>query len=507
MTLRLILGDQLNPEHWWFQQVNDDVTYVMMEIRQETDYVRHHIQKIAVFFLAMRRFRDFLIREGHRVIYLALDDPANRQSLDRNIRKLIQDGGFDHFEYMEADEYRVDQQLIDLSHALTVPVERCSSEHFLCDRNRFQGLAKTPVMETFYRELRVELNILMQGDQPAGGQWNFDKENRKRMKSGTATPEPPVFEDDEWSVIIDLIQQSGIKTIGKAAAQPKFFATTRAQVDKILDHFLTDRLASFGHYQDAMNRGVHTAFHSLISVPLNLKLISPKTVVERTLAYWQSHPNIPLSSVEGFIRQIIGWREYVSLIYWYSMPSYTSHNYFQHTAPLPAVFWTGETNMRCLSEAIGQSLSTAYAHHIQRLMITGNYALLTRSHPDEVDAWYLGIYSDALQWVQLPNTRGMSQYADGGMMATKPYISGANYINKMSDYCVSCPFDPKQTIGPQACPFNSLYWQFIGDHLDQLSGNHRMAMMLRSYQNKPAAERAAIRVQAKQHLSEIRSTH
>lgn len=504
--LRLILGDQLNVEHRWFDQVDDEVTYCMFEMRQETDYVTHHIQKVLAFFLAMRAFADKLRDRGNRLIYLEVDHPKNLQDLGENIEMLIQRLGIEKFEYQLPDEYRLDQQLKEICGEINVPSEVFDTEHFLTERDEVKNYfsEREFLMERFYRHMRKKHNVLMQGDKPLGGRWNYDRENRKKIPDGVEIPSPNWFER-EVGDLMEKIESAGIKTMGRLEDRTLRWPVTREEAITALDYFIDKLLPNFGKYQDAMTHRSPFLFHSRLSFALNVKLLHPLEVIraveQRMDGDEEDETN--LAQVEGFIRQILGWREYMRGVYWAKVPEYFTKNYFEHTAPLPSWYWTGETKMECLHHAINQSLDHAYAHHIQRLMVTGNFALLAGCSPDEVDAWYLGIYIDAIEWVEITNTRGMSQYADGGLLATKPYISSANYINKMSDYCKNCKYDPKKKTGEDACPFNSLYWNFLMKHEKLLEKNHRMSMMYNLLNKMDEEERRELKNQAEKYLGII----
>ncbi|MFN7118349.1 MAG: cryptochrome/photolyase family protein [Saprospiraceae bacterium] len=500
-TLRLILGDQLNRHHSWFQQQNDHIHYIFMETRYEANYVRHHIQKIVAFFLAMRAFAEELRQQGHQVIYLTLDDPENFQSIPDNIKYLIQKHDFQRFEYQFPDEYRLDVALTQLCETLPIATQAVDSEHFLTARydlrDFFKG-KKTYLMESFYRAMRKKHRILMEPDgvTPLTGRWNYDAENRKKLPDNQPIPNTLTFERDATS-IVKMLENFNIKTLGKIDAAHFSWAVTREENLQVLQEFVQRRLAKFGDYQDAMTQRDEILFHSRLSFALNTKQLHPLEVINTCIEYaLQNQHTISFSALEGFIRQIIGWREYMRGVYWAQMPSYRTLNYFNHHAPLPDWYWTGATKMNCLQHAINQSLNTSYAHHIQRLMVTGNFALLLGCNPDEVDAWYLGIYIDAIEWVEITNTRGMSQFADGGIVGTKPYVSSANYIDKMSDYCQNCFYNKKQKYGERACPFNSLYWDFYDRHADKLAKNPRIGMMYRTWEKMDSEERARILQQA-----------
>ena len=337
----------------------------------------------------------------------------------------------------------------------------------------------------------------MQQGQPEGGQWNYDKNNRKKWKGTPSIPLAYIPKTKELEALQKVIEAAGVKTIGKMNTQNFLFPFSREEALEQLGYFCEHLLVHFGDYQDALHTEEINLFHSRVSFALNVKLINPLEVVQTVIGYYRSHDaEIELAQVEGFVRQIIGWREYMRGIYWKEMPHYAEKNALDNHNPLPDFYWTGETKMNCLHHAINNSLDNAYAHHIQRLMITGNFALLAQVHPDAVDQWYLGIYADAIEWVQITNTRGMSQWADGGIVATKPYVSAAAYIHKMSNYCDSCVYDKKKRLGEDACPFNSLYWNFLDDKKQFFAKNNRMAMMLRLLEKIPPQELAEIKARA-----------
>lgn len=505
-TLKLILGDQLNQSHSWFHQKDENVTFLLMEMRQETDYVKHHIQKITTFFAAMREFKKFLEENGHQVIYLMINDDENQQNIDKNIQQLIKKHDFEHFKYLLPDEYRLDLQLKNLCEKIEISTSHKDTEHFLTQRmdvaEFFKG-KKQFVMESFYRMMRKKYNILMEGKDPVGGKWNYDEENRKKYKGEVQIPEEYSYHIDVTEIVKD-IEKSGCKHFGSINPQNFNWPVNRQQGLQFVRYFCKNLLPYFGKYQDAMYSEEKFLFHSRISFALNSKMITPLEVIEKVLYYWQENEEeIDIAQVEGFIRQVMGWREFMRGIYWAKMPEYTEKNYFAHDRKLPDFYWTGETKMNCMHHAIKQSLDEAYAHHIQRLMITGNFALLNMTDPDEVDNWYLGIYIDAIEWVEITNTRGMSQFADGGIVGTKPYVSSANYINKMSNYCKKCHYDYKIMYGEKACPFNSLYWNFYDAHRDKLEKNQRIAMMYRVWDKKSGDEKGEILEQAKYYLEKV----
>lgn len=508
-TIRLILGDQLNHQHSWFDKVDDKTIYVFMEVRSETDYATHHIQKVVAFFLGMRAFANHLTQAGHRVHYLQLDSPENLQRIPDNLAKLADALKAENIEYQLPDEYRLDEQLKGFGESDKRNVTACDTEHFMTGRDDmstfFKG-KKRYTMEYFYRDMRKKFDVLMDDDgEPTGGAWNFDHDNRNKLKKDVEMPPLRTFSADIVE-IQSMLTAHGVTTIGTIDPDNWVWPTTRSEALETLSDFVSQRLQLFGTYQDAMTTRDPFLFHARISFALNSKLISPREVVEKVEDYYKKHRDeIEINQVEGFIRQVIGWREYMRGIYWVHMPAYATMNKLEHTEELPEWYWTGETKMTCLSHAIGQSLEHAYAHHIQRLMITGNFALLLGVNPDAVDAWYLGIYIDAIEWVEITNTRGMSQFADGGIVGTKPYMSSANYIHKMSDYCKECHYDRKIRHGEKACPFNSLYWAFVDRHRERLARNGRIAQMVRLWDRMGTEEQELTLNQAKQYIQNANS--
>jgi len=507
-VLRLVLGDQLNPLHSWFASVRDDVVYTLMEVRQETDYVHHHAQKIIAIFAGMRALAQSLARAGHRVHYLAIDDADNTQSITANLDWLRARYGVSAFEYQAPDEYRLDQQLAAYCANLDCPSAMVDSEHFLTARDEAQRIfagRRQWLMEYFYRQMRLVHKVLVEQDgKPAGGQWNYDHDNRKPWR-GTP-PEPlDVRAQHDHSGLWDTIAGAGVASFGRPDAARIVWPLDRAEALQHLDGFIQHGLPHFGDYQDAMSTKASRLFHSMLSFALNTKMLHPREVIAEAEDAWRSG-HAPLHAVEGFIRQILGWREYVRGVYWANMPGYGEHNVFGHKADLPSWFWDGKTKMNCLRHAIGQSLDDAHAHHIQRLMVIGNFALLAGLDPGQVHQWYLGVYVDAFEWVEMPNTIGMSQFADGGLLATKPYVSSAAYIDRMSDYCKGCHYDKKARLGERACPYNALYWDFFERHAERLSGNQRLGMVYRNLEKMDDQARSAFQERAaslRAHLDEL----
>ncbi len=481
-TLRFILGDQLNLNHSWFQEKDENVIYFMAETKQETGYTRHHIQKIVAFFLSMRNFAQELKNQGHKVIYYEIDDKNNQQDLPSNLNQLIEEHHIEHFEYLYPDEYRLDMKLKTFCNKLDISSQAYNTEHFYTEREdieKFYEGKKEMTMEYFYRDMRKKHGIMMLDDKkPEGGQWNYDKSNRKKWSGKPEIPEAKTFNHD-IEAVLNQLEKMEVKSMGNIDKDNFPWPTSRAECLDVLDYFCNKLLVHFGDYEDALHTDQKFLFHSRLSFAMNSKMLSPKEVIETTLDYYYDHKDeIDISQVEGFVRQILGWREFMRGIYWKEMPDYKSKNKLQNTNKLPELYWTGKTDMNCLKHAVNQSLDDAYAHHIQRLMILGNFALLTMTDPNEVDAWYLGVYIDAIEWVELTNTRGMSQFADGGIVATKPYVSSGSYINKMSNYCKSCKYSVSKKEGDDACPFNNLYWNFLHEKKEHFENNQRMNMMM-----------------------------
>lgn len=508
-VLRLVLGDQLNMQHSWYANQDPSILYVLMEIRTETDYVWHHIQKACAFFAAMEHFAMHLQDSGHQVTYIKLDDPLNQQSIAANCDALIGQHKIERFEYQLPDEYRLDETLKAYAKQLAISMQVYDTEHFFSSRDElglFFANKKGLLMETFYREMRKKHGILLNGKEPAGGKWNFDEQNRHKLPKHHK-PYPPLLFDNNVRAQYDRLVQAGVKTIGNINPENFYWPINRVQALALLHYFTGHCLPLFGTFQDAMHTDEWSIYHARLSFAMNSKILSPKEVVQAAIAAWQAAPDqIAINQLEGFVRQVLGWREYMRGIYWLKMPEFEGLNYFAHIRKLPNWYWSGKTKMNCLKHSIGQSLEHAYAHHIQRLMITGNFALLAGINPDDVDFWYLGIYIDAIQWVEITNTRGMSQFADGGITGSKPYTASANYIHKQSNYCDNCHYDRSKRIGDHACPFNSLYWDFHDRHRDKLQHNPRLSMVYRLWDKMNPQNREAILLRANyclEHLEEL----
>jgi deoxyribodipyrimidine photolyase-related protein len=505
-TLRLILGDQLNSNHSWYKTTDASVTYIMLEVMQEQQYVMHHVQKILAFFAAMRNFAHQLTKKGHRVIYINLNDKDNKQDFEQNLKQIVKQEKITRFEYQLPDEYRLDEQLKNICSRLTIETGTADTEHFLTERldvKNFFGDKKRYLMESFYRHMREKLHILMQEDKPLGNRWNFDADNRKKY-DGKVPLEPPILYNHDVSALKAMVDKMGVKYFGNVDAAHLVWPLSRQEALQSLAYFCDNLLPSFGTYEDAMLQDHISLFHSRMSFAQNVKMISPVEIVSKVLSHYEKNQDkITLAQVEGYIRQVVGWREFMRGVYWAHMPGYEEMNFFNHTTEIPHWYWDGKTKMNCLSKCISQSLDDAWAHHIQRLMVIGNFSMLAGIHPDEVDAWYLGVYIDAIQWVEITNTRGMSQFADGGIIGSKPYVASAAYINKMSDYCKHCHYDYKKKVGDRACPYNSLYWNFFDRNADRLQNNPRIGMAYVTLKKMKPDEKALLMQQAEQYLGDL----
>ena len=497
-TLALILGDQLSPHIAALRACEPGDTVVLMaEVSDEAQYVQHHKKKLALVFSAMRHFAAELRALGWQVDYVTLDDPANSGSLAGEVARATQRHGTERVVVTEPGEWR-------LAGALEGWAEILPDDRFLVSHAQFDAWAagrKALRMEYFYRDMRRQTGLLMDGDKPAGGQWNFDADNRRPAARDLLMPQPLRFEPDETTrAVLDLVASRFGNHFGQL--EPFWFATTRADAEAAFAHFLKTALPQFGDFQDAMLVQEKFLYHAVVSPYLNCGLLDPLAVCRAAEAEYRAG-RAPLNAVEGFIRQIIGWREYVRGIYWREGPDYVRRNALNATRPLPSFYWTAETDMACLRAAIEQTRDEAYAHHIQRLMVTGNFALLAGVDPHEVHEWYLAVYADAYEWVEAPNTVGMSQFADGGLLGSKPYAASGAYINRMSDYCAGCKYDVKVKAGPGACPFNYLYWDFIARHRELVKANPRMAQMVRGWDQFSADRQAEVKADAARFLSQL----
>ena len=502
-NLVIVLGDQLDEQSTALQNFDPahDVVW-MAEVAEESTHVWSAKQRIAVFLSAMRHFAQDLRARGLPLVYTQLNDAGNQGTLALELSQTIDQLQPSGLVMTAPGDWRVLQSLRTVATKHQLPLDLRDDTHFFTTVRDFAAHAKGRKqlrLEYWYRELRHKTGILMDGKEPVGGQWNFDADNRESFgKAGPQNVPPPT------RFAPDAITQEVVALVnGQFASHPGSlhsfgWPVTRANALLVLQAFIKERLPLFGQYEDAMWSGEPWLYHSHLSSALNLKLLNPREVVQAAEdAHRAGHA--PLAAVEGFIRQILGWREFVRGIYWTEMPEYLERNALNAQAELPVWYWTGNTDMACLKDAIGQTLEHGYAHHIQRLMVTGLYALLLGVKPQAVHTWYLSVYVDAVEWVELPNTLGMGQFGDGGLMASKPYVASGKYIQRMSNHCKGCKYDPAQSTGATACPYTTLYWDFLMRHEVLLKKNPRMAMQLKNLARLDDAAREAITTQANAH--------
>ncbi|MDJ0958039.1 MAG: cryptochrome/photolyase family protein [Arenicellales bacterium] len=504
-ALRLILGDQLNHNISSLKDCDRGCDVVLMcEVRAEATYVKHHKKKIAFLFSAMRHFACELTERDYRVDYVKLDDKDNTGSIKSEVHRAIQKHNPDRVIVTFPGEYRVLEDIRNWRKAFDLEVEVRSDGRFLCSTEEFSVWAenrKQLRMEFFYRDMRRRHSVLMHNGEPEGGKWNYDAQNRKPPKSGLELP--PAYRakmDNVTREVLNLVAERFGDHFGDL--EPFHFAVTRRQALYALRKFIDERLLHFGEYQDAMLEGEPWMYHSHLSLYLNCGLLDPREVVQKAeQAYYDG--GAPLNAVEGFIRQIIGWREYVRGIYWLKMPQYANENYLEAKRRLPRLFWGNETQMNCLRQCIKETKENAYAHHIQRLMVLGNFALLAGVDPKQVNEWYLVVYADAYEWVEMPNVTGMVLFADGGVLSSKPYAAGGNYINKMSNYCEGCAYSASEKNGSNACPFNYLYWDFLIRNKKRLQTNPRLSLVYASISRMSKTKIDAIRADAQRFFKSL----
>lgn len=504
-SIRLILWDQLSEFISSLKGYNPEVDIIFMcEVWNEATHVKHHKKKIAFLFSAMRHFAEDLRHKGYNVEYTKLNDFCNAGSLRGEVKRVLQKQTFDRIIITHPGEYQILEDVNSWEDEFRIDVEIREDNRFLCSPNEFASWAKDRKqlrMEYFYREMRKKYNILIKDGYPIGGQWNYDVENRKPPKEGLNIPSPYIGKADNITQEVICLVSEYFKT-HFGDLDPFYFAVTREDALQVLDQFIEQRLCYFGDYQDAMLQGEPWMYHSHISFYLNCGLLLPLECVKAAEEKYHKR-EAPLNSVEGFIRQIIGWREYVRGIYWLKMPDYADANFFKANRRLPDFYWTANTKMNCLRQCVIETKQNSYAHHIQRLMVLGNFALLAGIDPKDVNEWFLIVYADAYEWVELPNVSGMILFADGGYLASKPYAAGGGYINKMSDYCKNCSYKVTKKNGSDACPFNYLYWGFLDNNRKDLEGNHRVSMMYKILDRMSEKKQKAIRDDCKIFLSSI----
>lgn len=513
--LVLILGDQLSHELASLKQAPADSVIAFCEVEEEGRYVPHHPHKIAMMLAAMRHHAQELRECGWRVHESRLEDPDNLQRLASEAERLAALYQCDGVLVTRPGEWRLLDDFLARREAGSVRWEVLEDTRFFTTPAAFAGWAegrKQLRMEYFYREQRRDTDLLMEGSEPAGGKFNHDHDNREPIPDDFHAPPPPVHAHHADATTREVLALVAARFGEQASDKERHFgslenfnwAVTRAQARSDLTHFLDHCLADFGRYQDAIEDSDPFLFHSRLSAALNIGLLSPQEVCSAVDAAWR-RGEVPINSAEGFIRQILGWREYVRGIYWTRMPGYKRENRLEASRNLPEFFWTGDSGMRCLDQAIASTREHAYAHHIRRLMVTGNFALLCGVKPEALCDWYLAVYVDACEWVELPNTLGMVLHADGGLMGSKPYCASGKYIDRMSNHCARCQYSPKKVTGPHACPFNSLYWHFIERHREALSRNPRMSLVYGSWRRMKDDKREALLQQADAFLARLDS--
>lgn len=509
-NLVLVLGDQLDRDSAAFDRFDDATDAVlMMEVEEEASYVPQHKARLVLFFAAMRHFRDELRERGRTVRYIELSDRANKGSFAAELERQVKRLRPQKLVLIKPGDYRVAEAIRATCRKLDLAVEVRDDRHFLCTSDEFADFAadhKSLLLETFYRRMRRRHRTLMDGDEPLGGRWNFDADNRESFgKNGPDHIKAPrSFRPDETTrAVMEMVERRFPEAPGSLAQFD--YPVTHEQARAALRDFIQHRLANFGRYQDAMASGRPYLYHSRLSCVLNLHLLHPRVAIEAACAAHEKG-EAPLNAVEGFVRQILGWREYIRGVYWLKMPDYADLNALGAELPMPAFMWSGDTDMNCVRESVGQLVDHAYAHHIQRLMVLGLFSMLLGVRPYAVHQWHLSMYADAIDWVSLPNVLGMSQYGDGGIVGTKPYSASGSYISRMSDYCRGCRYDPRQATGEGACPFPTLYWDFLDRNRSKISDNRRMQLQLRNLARKDSEERRAIRKQA-DHLKAAATKH
>jgi deoxyribodipyrimidine photolyase-related protein len=503
--LLVVFGDQLDDRSPAFDALNKERDAIlMMEVKEEATHVPSHRQRTVLFLSAMRHFALRLIEKGWRVRYIALDDPRNTHSFDNEVRRAWKALGAKRLILQRPGEHRVMAMAAGWKRDFG-EVDIIEDQHFLCSTREFRAWAdgkKSLVMEMFYRRERKRLDVLMDsGGKPLGGEWNFDKENRERFREAPDSPRIYRARPDEVTKeVMGLVEREFPHAPGRMASFG--WGVTRDEAKRALKDFIDHRLAHFGTHQDAMWTGEPWLYHSQVSPYVNLHLLAPMELVEPAIEKHEAG-EAPLNAVEGFVRQVIGWREFIRGVYWREGPEYAERNALHQHGDLPEFYWTGETEMNCMRDSIGQVLDHGYGHHIQRLMVTGNFALIGGVHPGKVSDWYLGMYVDAIDWVTLPNTLGMAMHADGGVVGTKPYAASGKYIQRMSNYCAGCRYDPSKRTGEDACPFNTFYWEFLVRNEERLSGNMRMKMIMANVRRMSKQEKVELRVSARKRRDEF----
>ena len=498
--LLFILGDQLDrgyPAHVGLRKGDDHI--LMAEVREESTHVPSHAQRTVYFLSAMRHHRDHLESKGWSVRYTELDDKKNTHTLAGELKRAVRALKPDEVHLIRPGDHRVIADLEDAADELGLEIVLHEDPHIFSTIGQFNEWAsgrKSLTLEFFYRAERKRLDVLMQNDKdPVGGEWNYDKDNRKAFKHEPTTPEPAWFDPDDTTEAVIALVRKHLPDLPGDPAQFRW-PVTREQALKALDRFISERLPDFGDYQDAMWTGAHTLNHAVISPALNLKLLNPREVVEKALDAYEAG-DAPLNAVEGFVRQLIGWREFIRGVYFHEGDDYPHRNALDQHGDLPEFYWDADTDMTCMRHALRSVVDLAYGHHIARLMVTGNFALIAGIHPRKIGDWYLAMYADAVDWASAPNTIGMAMHADNAVVGTKPYAASGKYIQRMSNYCKHCTYDVKKRSGDDACPFNVFYWDFLARNRDTFKSNNRMAMILKNLDRMDEDELVQITTSAK----------
>ncbi len=502
--LIFVLGDQLSHNLSSLKTLEKGDIVMLAEVKSEAEYVWHHKKKLVLIFSAMRHFAQELRAKNIKVEYFKLDE-FNFKNFSEALIYQIKKSNPKKIIITEPSELRVLQEVELWKKDFDIDVEIQSDDRFIASHQDFQEYAKgkkSLLMEFFYRKMRLKTGLLMEKNKPIGGKWNYDSENRETMPRGLSIPEIPKIKPDKITLeVIKMVEEKFSKNFGEI--ENFYYAVDKKNAEILFEDFLKNRLKNFGKYQDAMSENFAFGFHSIIAPYMNIGLLDPLDVCKKVEEYY-SQGKCPLNSAEGFIRQIIGWREYIRGIYWLKMPQYKELNFFNAKRKLPEFYWDeSKTKMNCIKQVVKQTRVNAYSHHIQRLMVTGNFALLAAIDPDEINAWYMAVYMDAFEWVELPNTHGMAIFADGGIVASKPYAASGKYIDRMSDYCGKCAYSPKTLLENNSCPFNYLYWDFINRNKKLLEKNPRLKFAYANFRKKTEGELKRVSELAEGFLSKI----
>ena len=502
-TLRVILSDQLSHSISSLSDYKKDDQILMMELSNEVNYVNHHKKKIVLLFSAMRHFAKEL-EKTLPIDYVTIDDEKNSGNLHSEIIKGEKKFAPKKIVITEPGEYRILEELKILKKKMKIPIEIKEDTRFYCTIKEFEKWSKNRKqlrLEDFYRNMRLKHSILVENKKPIGGKWNYDFLNRKTAKKNVKFKEPVHHEPDSITLsVIKSVNNRFGEHFGKI--EPFWYAVNQNQAKKSFSDFLKNRLEKFGDYQDAMNSDSRFLFHSVISMYLNCGLLEPRFVINKIISEYE-RKKIPLNSAEGYIRQILGWREFVRGIYWTKMPKYAKTNFFNAKKNLPKFYWDAKTDLNCIHHCVNQIIEEGYAHHIQRLMILGNFAMICGVSPKQVCDWYLSVFVDAFEWVEMPNTHGMALFADGGIIGSKPYAASGNYINKMSNYCIDCKYDVNKKQGKDACPFNYLYWNFFMKNNKKIKDNSRLWMAYSSLSKMDSTRKNTIKKDSQDFLKKI----